>query len=416
MHTSKTGSKAFAGRHRVLVAGTGPAGLVAALALARTGLAITLAGPGPTATAKAPDERTTALFGGSVELLRHLGLWPELAGCVAPLTGLRLIDDTGALLRAPESLFHASEIGAGAFGYNVANRDLVAALWARMSATADIEHREAAVARLQIDPDGISAVFTEGPDWFGALVVGADGRNSLCRRAAGIAERRWSYPQVAIATRFTHSRPHGGVSTEFHRRAGPLTTVPMPGNQSSLVWVETPDEARRLTHLEPEAFSHALEDRLQGLLGSVGRVGPRAAFPLAGLSADPVARARTILVGEAAHVLPPIGAQGLNLGFRDAAWVAEIVGAAHRESRDIGGNDVLDAYIAARRLDVWSRGLAVDLLNRSLIADLLPLDLARGAGVVALGAIPVLRRRVMREGRSPGGAVPALLRPAVAAP
>lgn len=188
----------------------------------------------------------------------------------------------------------------------------------------------------------------------------------------------------------------------------------MPGNRSSLVWVDAPAEAEKLLQLDAETFARALEVRLNGLLGVVDQFGPRAAFPLSGLSADPVARARTILVGEAAHVLPPIGAQGLNLGFRDAAWLAEIVRQAARDGRDIGGSDVLEAYIASRRADVWTRGLAVDLLNRSLLADLVPLDLVRGAGIAALGAVPWLRQRVMREGQSPAGAQPALLRPAVA--
>lgn len=397
---------------RALVVGTGPAGLVAALSLAQAGLAVTLAGPEPAAAAAAPDERTTALFGGSVELLRHLGLWPRLRDRLAPLAGLRLIDDTGALLRAPETLFQAAEIGATAFGYNVANRDLLAALWQLVSETASIRHVDAKLLHLRPGPDSIFANFDAGSAWSGALVVGADGRNSICRREARIAERRWSYPQTAIATRFTHSRPHGGISTEFHRRAGPLTTVPLPGNQSSLVWVEVPGEAKRLLQLESQAFARELETRLNGMLGTVGGIGPRAAFPLSGLSADPVAQARTFLVGEAAHVLPPIGAQGLNLGFRDAAWLAEIVGTAQRDGRDTGGRDVLDAYIASRRVDVWSRGLAVDLLNRSLIADALPVDLARGAGIAALLAFPWLRQRVMREGQSPTGALPALLRPA----
>ena len=176
----------------------------------------------------------------------------------------------------------------------------------------------------------------------------------------------------------------------------------MPGLQSSLVWVETPAETRRLMALNSDAFASELETRLHGLLGAIGGVGQRGTFPLSGLNADPVADNRTVLVGEAAHVLPPIGAQGLNLGLRDAAWLAEVVGHAVSASEDIGGHATLEAYAAARRTDVAMRGMAVDLLNRSLLADLLPFDLLRGAGIAALAALPWLRQQVMRQGLDQG--------------
>ncbi len=405
--------------NRVLVVGTGLAGLVAALALAQTGVTVTLAGPDPLAPGAAADQRTTALFGGSIELLRHLDVWPHLVADAAPLTGLRLIDDTGGLLRAPEILFEAREIGAEAFGYNVANANLVAALADRLRVCPGIARISSPVRALTPTAGGIAAHFMDAPDWTGDLVVGADGRNSVCRQVAGIAQRAWSYPQTALATRFCHSRAHAGISTEFHRRAGPLTTVPMAAcasshatsHQSSLVWVETPDEAARLKELDDAAFALELHRRLQGLLGEIGSIGPRVAFPLSGLAAAPLARTRIVLTGEAAHVLPPIGAQGLNLGFRDAAWIAEIVDRAVRAGDDIGGEKALADYVQARRLDVWSRGIAIDLLNRSLIAGFMPLDLARGAGITALAAFPWLRRLAIDGGMGPSGLQPRLLKP-----
>ena len=402
--------RTLAAHSAVLVAGTGPVGLAAAIALADQGFAITLAGPPVTSASVALDQRTTALFGGSIELLRHLQVWDEVVPVSAALTGLRLIDATGRLLRAPETLFRASELGRPEFGFNITNASLVEALARRAMAHPGIRHLDLTLRRTWPEGAGIAADFNDGTTCGVALVVGADGRASAARAAAGIGVRRWSYPQSALATRFTHSRPHAGISTELHTRAGPLTTVPLPGLASSLVWVDTPEATTERLALPDTQFARALEGQLEGLLGTVSEVGPRAAFPLSGLTAEPIARARTMLAGEAAHVLPPIGAQGLNLGFRDVAWIADVTAAAAARGWDIGGDGVLDRYIAARRTDVATRGAAVDTLNRSLIADLLPLDLLRGAGIVALHAVPPLRRLVMREGIEPAGPLPRLLR------
>ena len=394
------------------VVGLGPAGLVAALALAAAGLRVGLIGPPPDAPSLARDTRTTALFGGSIALLRHLGVWAALEPDAAPLNGLRLVDATGGLLRAPETLFQAAETGRVAFGWNVENARLISALHDRARAVGDIRHEARPLARLVAE--GLRATLTldDGARLTARLVVGADGRQSLCREAANVETRRWSYPQGAIATRFRHSRPHAGVSSELHYRHGPVTTVPLPGNASSLVWVDRSETIDTLQRLTDTDFTAALEEKLQGLLGGITGLGARAAFPLTGLTAKPAAHQRIVLIGEAAHVLPPIGAQGLNLGFRDAAWIAELAGAAQAAGRDIGDDAVLQDYRAARSTDVATRTLAVEWLNRSLTADLLPADLMRGAGIATLTAWPWLRRRVMQEGMVPSGPQPRLLREA----
>jgi 2-octaprenyl-6-methoxyphenol hydroxylase len=394
------------------VAGAGPAGLAAALALEHAGLSVALVAPAPPPGA-GQDTRTTALFGGTVELLRHLGVWSALEPLSAPLVALRIIDDTGGLLRAPETVFRAEELGRAAFGYNIENSDLNRVLADRVAALPrSITRLVSPVRDLTWSGNLVSVSGTADIGQLACrLVVGADGRNSVCRTAAGIAARRWSYPQSALAVRFRHTRPHEGISTEFHRRSGPLTTVPLPGLWSSLVWVEMPAEAERLRALPEDGFVASLEERLQGLLGSIEAVGPRTVFPLVGLTSDPLARNRVVLVGEAGHVIPPIGAQGLNLGFRDVAWIAELAGKAVSAGGDPGSPGVLEAYLSARTGDVSSRTLAVDVLNRSLLADLLPVDLVRGLGVLALNALPALRRRVMQEGIGPAGELPRLLRP-----
>jgi 2-octaprenyl-6-methoxyphenol hydroxylase len=392
----------------VLVVGTGPAGLVAALAMAQAGLVTIAVGP---AIDPARDTRTTALFTGSVALLHNLGLGARLAPAMVPMTGLRLIDDTGGIWRAPEIVFRAEELGFEQFGINIDNAALNTALLAAARDQAGLELIEDTVAPgFALDRDTGTVRLSNGGAVSARLIIGADGRGSLCRREAGIEAHTSPYPQSAVATRFHHTRPHDGISSEFHRPAGPLTTVPLIGLQSSLVWVETPEEARRLMALGEAGFIQTLDDRLQGLLGAVTTIGPRASFPLVRMAADRLGARRTALIGEAAHVIPPIGAQGLNLGLRDIATLVELVTRSRSLGADIGGDAVLNAYDTERRSDIATRTAMVDTLNRSLISDFLPLHLVRGAGLHAINTIPWLRRLVMREGLHPSGRVPGLMR------
>ncbi|MFM9847432.1 MAG: UbiH/UbiF family hydroxylase [Hyphomicrobiaceae bacterium] len=393
-----------------VVVGTGPAGLVTGLALAHEGVRTAVIGP-PAEKSPAQDPRTTALFAGSVELLRHLGVWPGIARTAVPLAGLRFVDDTGHLLRAPETLFRAGELGLDAFGFNVDNMSLAEALHQRALIQTSLTILAGTVVGLDDHGTHVGVTLSDGQSLRAALVAAADGRGSTIRAHAGITHRAWSYPQSALATKFQHSRAHACISTEFHRAAGPLTTVPLSGTSSSLVWVERPEEAARLKNLTPDLFAAELEQRLQGLLGSISQIGPRSVFPLSGLTADRLAHRRVALVGEAAHVLPPIGAQGLNLGFRDAAVLADVAGSAQASGLDPGGDTALADYETRRAADVLSRTMAVDLLNRSLISGFLPLHLARGAGLHLLGAFPPLRQLVMREGMQPSFALPRLMQP-----
>ncbi len=393
-----------------VVVGAGPAGLAAAIALGASGCKTVCVGQKFNADPARPDTRTTALLQTSVLFLRNLGVWHRCAEKAAPLTAIRMIDDTGRLLRAPDIEFHSDELGTGPFGHNIINSDLVGALLETAQSVPLlrlIETRSAAITR--IAADHVHVETAEGQRIDARLVAAADGRNSGCRDAAGIATKSWAYEQTAMACNFEHTEPHGSCSNEFHRMAGPFTTVPLPGNASSLVWVERPDTASSLMQIGDEEFRERIAERLHGLLGQVTGVGPRASFPLSGLTPAAFARNRVSLVGEAAHVIPPIGAQGLNLGFRDAATLAEHASRAVTAGRDPGSDAALSAYHNARRGDVLTRTIAVDLLNRSLLADAVPLQALRGAGLHLLKRIAPLRRLAMRQGVAPALNLPELM-------
>lgn len=390
----------------VAVVGAGPAGLLTGLCCSAAGLTTAVIGP----PADGRDGRTAALLGPSVNVLKHLEVWDRVASQSAELGAIRLVDDTGSFVRAPEVLFRATEIGLEAFGANVPNAVLTRAL--EDAAAGKLRRIETeAVDRLERDSQGANVTTREGQTIRAALVAAADGRQSFCRKAAGIGVRNWAYDQSAVVTTFAHSRSHGGVSTEFHRGGGPLTLVPGPGNTSSLVWVERPDEAQRLTSLDDEQFDAELSAHLCGLLGKLSGFSPRRSYPISGQTADRLGANRVALIGEAAHVLPPIGAQGLNLSFRDAATIAEIAGSAKREGLDVGGAAVLADYEARRRPDTSARAWTIDLLNRSLLSEFPGVGLARGLGLFAISAIPLLKTQLMRQGITSASGLPEIMQP-----
>lgn len=389
------------------VIGGGPAGLVAALALAYAGVRAALIAPPPPATSAAAN-RTTALMLPSVIALEALGVWPACRDHAAPLRVMRVVDDTGRLWRAPEVRFESSEIGLTAFAWNIDNRRLVAALRARAAAQPLLTVLSAPAVSLQTSASGVTVALAGGGSVRCRLVVGADGHNSLCRAAAGIAVDSRSYPQTALTFTLAHTRPHDDVSTEFHTANGPFTLVPLPGHRSSLVWVAASGEAPRLAALARAALDDEVERRSHSILGKVRVESPCGMFPLRVARARTLGAGRITLVGEAAHLVPPIGAQGFNLGLRDALTLAEVAGAMERRGGDIGEATI--PYGHRRRADVAGRTLAVDILNRSLLSDMLAVQGLRGLGLYALGHIGPLRRTAMREGLSPRSGLPALMR------
>lgn len=389
----------------VAIVGGGPAGLTAAIALADAGIKTALiARPTP------PDQRTSALLAGSVAALETLGVWQACAAQAAPLRVMRIVDATVRLIRAPEVRFVAAEIGLDAFGQNIENRHLVAALDARARTLESLKRFDDEAGAVDSSFNNVTVSLKGGGAVTAQLVVGADGRRSLCRAAAGIESVSRSYPQTALTFNLAHSRPHHDTSTEFHTESGPFTLVPLPGNRSSLVCVVSPQEAQDLQSLDEAALNAEIERRSHSILGKVTVERGRGVFPLAVETVDTFGRHRIALVGEAAHLVPPIGAQGLNLGLRDAATIGELVVAARRDGGDIGDDALLAHYDALRRADVQSRTLAVDLLNRTLLTDFLPAQSVRGLGLYLLDRVGPLRRAAMREGVAPALSQPRLMR------
>jgi 2-octaprenyl-6-methoxyphenol hydroxylase len=381
----------------IVVIGGGPAGLAAAIALAQTGANTALI------ARRIPyaDNRTTALLGGSVDLLQELEVWPRCKDKAAALLAMRLVDDTGRLIRAPEVRFSCDEIGLDVFGYNIENRLLLVALEERAAELSSLTRFDDEAETISPDDADVAIRSVNGKTLSGRLVIGADGRQSLCREAAGIAVGRRDLNQSALTFNVSHLRPHRNISTEFHTPQGPCVFVPLPGDRSSVVWVAAPKEAERLLALNDDELSEAAEMQSHSILGRIHVEPGRHLFPLGIEQPRQFAHRRIALVGEAAHVVPPIGAQGLNMGLRDAADVADIVREAMVSGDDPGSPQVLKRYNSARRADVTSRTFAIDMANRSLLSDFLPMQTLRAAGLHLIGSIGPLRRLAMREGLAP---------------
>lgn len=374
----------------IAVVGAGPAGLAAALVLERLGYRVGLIAP-----PRSPvDQRTSALLAGSIALLERIGIWPGLKQGVAPLRTLRIVDATERLIRAPEVAFDASEIGLEAFGYNVPNTALLSALEASVERSG-VRRRLATAEQVLVEDDFVRIALSDGAEVLARLAVAADGRGSRTRAAGGISVREWRYDQSALVVNLRHSRPHDDTSTEFHTPTGPFTLVPLPGQRSSLVWVGTREETEDRLARSSSALATAIEKRSASILGAIEIDGQRQAFPLAGMTASRFAANRIALVGEAAHLFPPIGAQGLNLGYRDVAALGDILAGP---VADPGAKSLLAAFDGTRRGDVLMRTAAVDALNRTLLTDFLPVQGLRGFGLFLLDRLPPLRRAVMRQG------------------
>ena len=387
----------------VIVAGAGPAGLAAACLLALDGRRVALVARLP---GDATDPRTVALMQPSIRLLLHIGLWPgQLKAATQPLKKLRLVDDTGSLFKAPNLTFDPIELGEEEFGWNFPLGLLIPALFARAEDLGVVLTGSDAVSA-STSSDNVTLTTSSGERISARVAIAADGRMSMLREAAGIGTNKWSYDQTALATSFGHTGSHDGISTEYHKGAGPFTTVPMPGKRSSLVWMERPARAAELMGLSDSELAAEIQIGTHGELGLISAIGPRRLFPMQGLVARDFAAKRIILVGEAAHVVPPIGAQGLNMSLRDAAQAADLM----EGEDDPGAKSILLAYDALRRRDIQPRQQVIDLMNRSLLSGFLALETGRAVGLHMLAQFGPIRRAVMQYGLAPSSGLPRMMR------
>ncbi len=386
-----------------IVVGGGPAGLSCACLLAHDGVATTLIAPDPVV-----DHRTTALMDPSIRMLRYLGVWGgSLAESSAPLNQLHILDDTGNSITAPKLEFSAKELDLDAFGYNVPLAQLVPALHKRATELG-VAVVKSAVIQLDFDAgSGSVTVFTaDGLSRVAQVVIAADGAQSLVRQAAGIDVVTTEFNQSALVTSFSHSVSHQFISTEFHKAAGPFTTVPLPGRRSSLVWMGRPSQIESLLAMSDDDLAAEIQIETHGSLGKIGEIGRRASYKMRSQTATKFASRRVMLVGEAAHQLPPIGAQGLNMSLRDAAHAADLIVNAD----DPGADRVMIEYDNLRRSDVSLRSNAVRWMNASLLSDFPPAAFARIAALAVAGSVPQLRNFVMRQGLAPSSNLPFAMR------
>lgn len=394
----------------IIVIGTGAAGLSAAIALAKAGFSVIAAG----ALEQHGIGRTVALFEASLRFYDALGLWPQLACQAAKIETIRMIDATGSPMPIPPIEFSASEIGLPAFGENIENDYLVARLATIAREIPSLSLEDEQLVDIAEGQDYLRAIFKSGRTIDAKLIIAADGQKSTVRAKARIGARRWTYPQVALTVLTAHEKPHCNVSNEFHTRNGPCTLVPLPPSEtaphrSSLVWLMSEAAATRRRSLSETALADEIEQQVQSVFGHMRLDGPCGTFPMTGLRVSRLTGRRIALLGEAAHVFPPLAAQGLNLSLRDTAALVDCVETARARGEDIGGTATLSTYAAARWPDISLRTHGIDILNRSLLADFLPVDLLRGMGFLAFTLIGPLRRAVMREGILPKGHLPPLM-------
>jgi 2-octaprenyl-6-methoxyphenol hydroxylase len=394
----------------LLIAGGGLNGLVLGIACSGVGLACAVVDrQSPVAMRETGfDGRSSAIAFGSQQVLSAIGLWPAIAAEAEPILEIRVADDNAPLFLH----YDHRELGGDApLGWIVENRVLRSALIETARASPNLM----LLAPLEVEwvetsPAGAIAALADGRRMKARLVVAADGASSPLRHGAGIRTTEWRYHQTAIVTTVRHERPHAGIAVEHFLPAGPFAILPMTGNRSSIVWTEREEFAARVMALPDHAFAAELSARFGDFLGAVEPVAPRWSYPVGLMLADRYVDRRLALVGEAAHVIHPIAGQGLNLGIRDVAALAELVVDTRRLGLDIGDDALLARYQQWRRLDAVLLAAVTDGLNRLFSNTVLPLRLLRDLGLAAVNRLAPAKRFLMRDAMGITGELPRLVR------
>ena len=396
----------------ILIAGGGTAGLCAALAIGRSapGLSVEVVDV-QSRDAAGSDERASAVAAGARRMLDRLGVWQAVEVDSQPIVSMEITDSRTSDAVRPIFLAFDGEATAGEpFAHMVPNNSLVPALREAAEGAGVRLTNGDAVEGFSAGTGSVAVQLRSGDTRAPKVLVAADGIRSHLRSLAGIKTVNWRYRQTAIVATVRHERPHDGVAIEHFLPGGPFAILPLKGNRSSLVWTERTEDAERLLATEDFVFLVELERRFGHRLGKLELDGPRQAFPLGLTLARDYVRPRFALLGDAAHGIHPIAGQGLNLGFRDVAALAETIVDAARLGLDIGSIDVLKRYEIWRRFDTWQMGVTTDLLNRLFSNDLAPVRVARDIGLGIVDRLPRLKRMFMGEAAGFGGTLPKLMR------
>lgn len=399
-------------RTEVAVGGAGFAGLALAIALRQAlgaPFAVTVIDP-TLAHAQSKDPRASAIAAAARRLFEAIDVWDAVAPNAQPILDMVVTDSKLDDAVRPTFLTFGGDVEEGEpFAHMVENRHLVDAL-ATKARDLGVDLRAGAVAGFENAGNGVDVSLADGEVISARLLVGADGAHSLIRERAGIANHGWSYDQSAIVTTVAHEREHNGRADEHFLPAGPFAILPLTGKRCSIVWTENTREAQRIVALPDDEFHKELEKRFGLQLGELKVIGPRRAFPLGLFTARTFIGERLALIGDAAHIIHPIAGQGLNMGLRDVAALAEAIADAARLGLDPGGPDVLERYQRWRRFDTMTMGIATDGLNRLFSNHSDVLRLARDIGLGLVERMPALKRMFIREAAGFTGDVPKLLK------